>query len=282
MSWLFSQALVEAYTAQNYLGTASSAQLKKTSTLPQYYYSGKTTAPLSRFLSGTTFAALTGVNGPDVLMWYLAAFPAPILQSATQKPRESRVKRVAFGQKCGALLAKYCPATSSWKTAQRLLFADSDECLVTFPKWGTMQRGACWERDTLAHPTDAIDSGCWLATPTATANQLAPSMLKKHPGCRRWIPTPTVMAARLNHDEPLEAYQKRVQDYYNGKSKGKPGPSTGVYLRSQRPGFKLSPMFCAWLMGWPIGSTGLQHLATDRCQQWLQQHGDYFTPSCRR
>ena len=45
-------------------------------------------------------------------------------------------------------------------------------------------------------------------------------------------PTPTgIHADRGNHDEPLENYEKRVEDYEEGKTKGKPGKSLGVAAR---------------------------------------------------
>jgi len=36
----------------------------------------------------------------------------------------------------------------------------------------------------------------------------------------------------------------------------------------------LNPRFVEWLMGFPIGWTDLQPLATASYQQWQQQHGD--------
>jgi len=44
------------------------------------------------------------------------------------------------------------------------------------------------------------------------------------------LPTPTAMHVR-NHDEPLQAYEQRVMDYKQGKTKGKPGASVGVAVR---------------------------------------------------
>lgn len=37
----------------------------------------------------------------------------------------------------------------------------------------------------------------------------------------------------------------------------------------------LNPNWVEWLMGWPIGWTGLKPLAMDRFRLWLQQHGKY-------
>ena len=38
-------------------------------------------------------------------------------------------------------------------------------------------------------------------------------------------------------------------------------------------GGTLNPNWVEWLMGWPIGYTDLQPLATDKFQQWLHSHG---------
>jgi len=40
-------------------------------------------------------------------------------------------------------------------------------------------------------------------------------------------------------------------------------------------GGQLNPMWVEWLMGWPLGWTDLKPLATDKYQQWLEQHGNY-------
>jgi hypothetical protein len=44
------------------------------------------------------------------------------------------------------------------------------------------------------------------------------------------LPTPAVAHVR-NHDEPLENYLQRRQDYTDGKTKGMPGASLGVAIR---------------------------------------------------
>lgn len=46
------------------------------------------------------------------------------------------------------------------------------------------------------------------------------------------MPTPSVGHIR-NHDEPIENYLQRRQDYVDGKTKGMPGPSLGVALRME-------------------------------------------------
>jgi hypothetical protein len=51
-----------------------------------------------------------------------------------------------------------------------------------------------------------------------------------------------------------------------GGSQGEPLP--------QQVGGPLNPDWVEWLMGWPIGWTALQPLATDKFREWQQQHGD--------
>jgi len=46
------------------------------------------------------------------------------------------------------------------------------------------------------------------------------------------LPTPSVGHIR-NHDEPVENYLQRRQDYLDGKTKGMPEPSLGVALRME-------------------------------------------------
>jgi len=47
------------------------------------------------------------------------------------------------------------------------------------------------------------------------------------------LPTPAVAHIR-NHDEPIEDYLGRRQDYLDGKTKGMPGASLGVAVRMER------------------------------------------------
>jgi hypothetical protein len=54
------------------------------------------------------------------------------------------------------------------------------------------------------------------------------------------------------------------------------GPSQ--HVRNTPPlnavaGGALNPEWVEWLMGWPIGWTALDALATDKFQQWLNSHG---------
>lgn len=52
------------------------------------------------------------------------------------------------------------------------------------------------------------------------------------------LPTPAVAHLR-NHDEPIDGYLDRRQDFIDGKTKGMPGASLGVAVRMQQEGIEL-------------------------------------------
>lgn len=188
-------------------------------------------------------------------------------------------------------------ASYSWRIARALFHLEGlPDASPTLPRSGMMRRGILSERDTLAHRTGAIDAGSLpqMATPTATANQLSPSMMK-HPGCRAWFPTPTdaskgggtsrsgprrnecpslhgmarhnrwpTPSARDWKDTPGMTAQRK-----DGKSRDDQLPRR-VYSRDKVPagGGKLSPTWVEWLMGWPIGWTDCEPLGMDRYHRW--------------
>jgi hypothetical protein len=151
MSWLFSQALVEEYLEDICLDGEQSVQ-SSGSPIPQAYCApDKMTkfSRLSRF--GMTFKPLTENRGEELLMLYLEDFRARTLV-LPEKEQESPESEVGCGEKWHALLAKYDPVLRSWKTAQCSLFEDLEPSLETWPRWGLMRNGECWEQTPLARP----------------------------------------------------------------------------------------------------------------------------------
>jgi hypothetical protein len=49
----------------------------------------------------------------------------------------------------------------------------------------------------------------------------------------------------------------------------------GEQVSGLHNGGKLNPLWTEWLMGWPIGWTGLKRLETDKCHFVQQQHGKF-------
>lgn len=148
MSWLFSQALVEEYLGENSLDGEQSVQSSGNNTPQAYCAPDKMTgfSRLSRF--GMMFKVLEESRGEELLMSYLEDFLAK-----TSQPQGKVLELTESDQECGdkwqGSFTKYDPSSCSWKTHQCSLLGDLDEFLETWPQWGLMRDGECWEQLTL-------------------------------------------------------------------------------------------------------------------------------------
>jgi len=233
MSWLFSRALVEEYSAASCSDGEPSAQLSANHTPQAYLSPDKTTdfSRLSRF--GMTFAPLTESLGAELLTWFLAGFPVRTSAQPERAP-ESTGNAVDCGAKWQGSFAKYDQATSLWKTAQCSLLEDSDEFSETWPRWGLMRDGECWERITSVPLISANESGL-LLTPLKIDANLSASLRDGY-----------------SRDHSFGSLSEQL-----------------ITLHNLRP----TAVFVEKLMGWPTMWTGLQRLGTDKFQEWQQQHG---------
>lgn len=172
MSWLFSQALVAEYSQATCWAGAPCAQLSVMPTQHKFWHNGKTmeASSLSRF--GLTCAALTEDRGADLLTWFREASRARTSALPARAPALT-VSAADCGTTWRGSLARFDPASATWKTAQPSLLGDSDECSVTWPRSGMTAGGLCWELPTLAppHQRDRL----WLVAADADrARQLQP------------------------------------------------------------------------------------------------------------
>jgi len=165
MSWLYSQALVAEYLAENSSAGEPSVPLSKTPT-PQAYSSPDRMTEFSRLSRfGMTFAPLTDDLGADVLTSFLAAFPART-SALPEKVQASPESAPASGPTWRASLAKFDPDSRSWKTVQLCLLGDSELSSVTWPRSGMTADGQCWALPMSALRIKGTGSGLW-PTPTA-------------------------------------------------------------------------------------------------------------------
>jgi DNA (cytosine-5)-methyltransferase 1 len=148
MSWLYSQVLVEEYLGDTSLVGEQSVQSSGSSTPQAYCAPDKMTgfSRLSRF--GMTFKPLEENLGEELLTLYLAAFHAPTFPQQ-EKGQELMEKPLECGEKWRGSFTKYDPDTSLWKTHQCSLLGDLEEFSETWPQWGLMRNGECWEQRTL-------------------------------------------------------------------------------------------------------------------------------------
>ncbi len=290
MSWLFSRALVEAFLGDISLDGEQSVQSSGSSTPQAYCAPDKMTdfSRLSRF--GMTFKPLKENLGEELLTLYLEAFHALTFQQQ-EKAQELMEKPLECGEKWRGSFTKYDPDTSLWRTHQCSLLGDLEEFSETWPQWGLMRNGECWEQRTLEQSIRGTEFGSseknW---PTPTASQarsegmilqmrkmvesgtttleeaeamiggsLTPKRMKK------W-PTPVCQDSRhatTRHLNPKNHYWKSNLG------------EVVMSLEAPNIGGRLNPTWTEWLMGWPLGWTDLKPLEMDKSPCVPQQHGNY-------
>jgi hypothetical protein len=243
MSWLFSQALVEAYSEDISLDGEQSAQSNGNPMPQAYLCSDKMMgfSRLSRF--GMTFRLLTENRGEALLMSYLEGFHVRTSQPQ-EKVQELTVRDQACGEKWQGSFAKYDPDTHSLRTHQCSLLEDLTESCQTLPAWGLMRDGECWEVTPLELTQNETEFGFW---PTPTKSDGA-----QH-GKEKWIENSRSKRISLGKSPPTEKI-------------------TYVYFESNIP-MKYFPELSEELMTWPKGWTHLEQLEMDKFQEWQQQHG---------
>lgn len=158
MSWLFSQALVEAFSEDTSLDGEPSAPSSGNPTQQAYLSPDKMTvfSRLSRF--GMTFKPLTADRGKALLMSYLAAFLARTSQSQ-ETEMDLRESEAECGEKWQGLLARFDQDSHLWRTVQCSLLEGLNESLQTLPQWGMTVGGELYLLPTLVQTIDAKESG---------------------------------------------------------------------------------------------------------------------------
>jgi hypothetical protein len=205
------------------------------------------------------FKPLTESRGEELLMSYRAAFHAKTSpqQEKEQALTESEVK---CGKRWQGSFAKYDPNLSLWKTAQCSLIEELTEFSQTWPTWGSMRNGECWERQTLGLNTIEKEYGLlpdnerFFHTPTTGSSGGSNSRKAMQKRGVIW-PTPTTPTGGGNA---------------GGSGAHKNAIKNGTYIPSS-----INPNLYEWLMGWPQEWTDLKPLEMDKYHKWLQLHGSY-------
>lgn len=244
MSWLFSQALVAEYSAENCLDGAPSVPLSVMPTPHKFWYRGRTMDALSLSQFGLTCAVLTADRGEELLTWFLAGFHART-SAHQEKERDLTANALDSGWKWRESFVKFDRASRSWKTRQCSLLGGWDEFSETWPKWGSMRDGECLELKVLEPLTQERESGL-LPTPRASVGT--------HGICWK-------RAKDGNH-------RSQIEDYLGCLSLKNGGQVVS--------GRTVNADFQDWLMVWPIQWTDLQPLAMAKYQQWQQLHSRFF------
>ena len=234
MSWLFSRALVEEYSEAICSDGEQSVPSSGNPTPQAYCAPDKMTdfSRLSRF--GMTFKPLTENRGEELLTLYLEGFHAKT-SAQQEKAQELMESAAGCGEKWHASFAKYNPDSCLWKTPQCSLLGGLDEFSETWPQWGLMRNGECWEQTPLDLLITEPEFG--------------------------WLPTPTVSdSSGAGRDGPRKGTHS-ISNWKDYLSK---------HYRMAYPPVNATE----YMMGWPLGWTGLKPLEMDKCLYAQQQLGE--------
>ena len=242
MSWLYSRVLVEEFLGENSLDGEQSVQSSGNPTQQAYCAPDKMTAFSRLSQYGMTFKPLTESRGEELLTLYREDFLA-----RTSQPQEKAQGLMENDQECGekwrGSFTKYDPDLSLWKTHQCSLLGDLESFSETWPQWGLMRHGECWERQMLVQTTNETESGL--------------------------LPTPCARDGRGARS--LQAQQKAGRGASN---------SLPDYLRI-RKNWQYPPVAVVeYMMGWPLGWTDLKPLEMGRFLYARQPHGEYSQETC--
>ena len=301
MSWLFSQALVEEYSEATCSDGEQSAPSNGNAIQQAYCAPDKMTAfsRLSRF--GMTYKPLTETRGEELLMLYREGFHAKTLVPQ-EKAQELMESAAGCGEKWRASFTKYDPDSSLWRIHQCSLAGDLDEFLETWPQWGLMRDGECWEQRTLEQIIRGTGYGLspqtW-PTPDANCGQRGTQpdwKTKRKSGqsaqytinqavWNKMYPTPTAHNAKergypaeFNRlTQGLDTIVQRfptpqASDCRDMGNMSNPSVQRRVDIGKQislsqsvhPTSGQLNPTWVEWLMVWPLGWTDLKPLEMDK------------------
>jgi hypothetical protein len=262
----FLLALAEGYLPTFYSDTSPSVQLSGMDIASKSYQHGKKTVTFPGFQSLEMSKPLTDDLGEELLTLYRAGFHVKTYP-AQEKARELTASDQECGEKWPGSFTKYDPDTLSWKTAQCSLLGGLESFSETWPQWGLMRDGVCWEQRTLEQTIRGTESG------------LLPETWPTPRSCSAMASTITSESAWNPKRNPnLETIVGRVMfptpTCHNSKEGAYPAEFTRkTPTLATHAGGKLNPMWVEWLMGWPLAWTDLKPLETGKFPCVQQQLG---------
>lgn len=195
--------------------------------------SGNETESCQNSLSGTTLKLSTADLGEERSMLSAGASLARTYHPAVAV-QESKENGLGCGWKWEESSVKFDRTTSSWKTRQTSLLEGLDEFSETWPRWGMMRDGECWE-------------------------QTQPDCLITEPECG-WLATPLASDVRDRGDVDMPSIKRRF-------AIGKQVSLSALFKGAQCPS-------CAEIiMAWPENWSAIEPSGTGKFRLWLDSHG---------
>lgn len=298
MSWLFSRALVAAYSGEKSSGGARSALSRSMLSAARSWCDDRTRATFLRSQCGMTCAHLTGESGAALLTWFRAAFRATTFRTSTPEASGWTASALACGPKWPESFAKFDPVTSSWKTSQRsFLEGEWAGFSATWPRWGIMLGGACWALTMSEGHNRESAFGYWRGdigktspapmsfgpVPAAktsgatSAETITPTAIVSAPltptstGWTWWNMATALLPTPLGDD-----WKGGTTALRNGKAR------TDQFRHWCKVVHGLTypiPEHSETVMGWPVGWTDSKRLETDKFREWSRWHGLSLAPA---
>jgi hypothetical protein len=182
-------------------------------------------------------------NTEELRTWLQRAFPASRFLS--EESNSAKPTSATCGPQRQMSFAVYDRDALCWKTSQGSLFLDtSEQCSVTWPRWGSMHDGECWEVTTLEPPSVENESG-FLPTPRAS------------------VGTHGICWSRAKSGE----HRSQIEDYLAWLSLNHGGQVVS--------GRTVNADFQDWLMVFPSAWTDLRPLEMARFLAWRLSHSPY-------
>ena len=265
MSWHYLQGQEVESWAASCLDGAPSALLSLIPTPGQSCLPGSATECCQGSRCGTTCAHSTGNPGVEASMSCPAGFRAQT-SAQPEKVPGLMARPAVSGWRWPASFARYDPASCSWKTRQCSLLGDSDECSVTWPRWGSMRNGECLELRPLAPLMSVSASGSW---PTPRANDV-----EKRGNFDTTNPRNGLPAAVKRYMTPTASIGTKNGGRHRGKADTLSSQVAELEGLAQTSTGQLNPLWIEWLMGWPPGWTDFAALGMDKFHEWRRAHGN--------
>ena len=272
--------------------------LKSKITHAEFYCNGKLMDSYLDSLSGTTSAHSMANLGQGKSMSSQVDFlvrtsvPQEKEQDLKEKDRDS-------GEKWRGSFVKYDLDTSLWRTHQCSLLGDLELFSETWPTWGLMRNGECWEQRMLEQTIRGTESGLSpngvdsFHTPNTTGLDGGSNSRKALRKREEMWPTPVHSEARQGLQIRREgkkgtqtSLSTAVLTWPTPRTKGMCGGSGSWDLLNKNTtveearqmgagnGGQLNPTWVEWLMGWPLGWTDLKPLVMDKSHCVQQPLGE--------
>lgn len=252
MSYTYLQDQGEVSSADCFSDIAQFAPLNLKKMLETSSYKDSEKEPCHGSQSGMTYAPLMENHGKGLQM--LSAEDSHVKTSARQdlEKEYNKVLEVDYGPKWQGSFTKWNQDLFLWKTHQLSLLMDSESFSVTWPQWGIMQDGECWELTIQDFHTIAEGHGL---LPTVVKNEGMAFLGGPIRSNETWKDT-----SRLSH-RLIGMWLNFSGREMNGRIKKK---------------IACHPIFAEWMMNWPEMWSASQELEMDKFQAWLRLHSKPF------